>query len=67
MLNGHGIRKVLNKITWHWSPTNNFDINLDVSGWNESLIVYLLAASSPTFPINIEVYNEGWLGKWFYC
>ena len=49
-----------NKITWHWSPLNNFDINLDVRGWNESLIVYVLAASSPTFPINIDVYNDGW-------
>ena len=52
-----------NKITWHWSPTNNFDINLDVSGWNESLIVYVLAASSPTYPINIDVYNQGWTGN----
>jgi hypothetical protein len=49
-----------NKITWHWSPVNNFDINLDVRGWNESLIVYILAASSPTFPINIDVYKDGW-------
>ena len=49
-----------NKMTWHWSPVNNFDINLDVKGWNESLIVYVLAASSPTFPINIDVYKDGW-------
>ena len=49
-----------NKITWHWSPVNNFDINLNVRGWNESLIVYVLAASSPTFPINIDVYEDGW-------
>jgi len=52
-----------NKITWHWSPTNNFDINLDVSGWNESLIVYILASSSPTFPINTDVYIQGWTGN----
>tara|TARA_Y100001954_G_scaffold193987_1_gene209303 strand:+ start:13452 stop:14816 length:1365 start_codon:yes stop_codon:yes gene_type:complete len=49
-----------NKITWHWSPVNNFDINLDVKGWNESLIVYVLAASSPTYPINNDVYKDGW-------
>ncbi len=49
-----------NQITWHWSPVNNFDINLNVRGWNESLIVYVLAASSPTFPINIDVYKDGW-------
>ena len=49
-----------NKMTWHWSPVNNFDINLDVKGWNESLIVYVLAASSPTYPINNDVYKDGW-------
>jgi len=49
-----------NKITWHWSPNHNFDKNLNVTGWNESLIVYILAASSPTFPITSEVYTDGW-------
>ena len=49
-----------NKITWHWSPSHGFAINLDVRGWNEALIVYVLASSSPTYPINSEVYNDGW-------
>ena len=49
-----------NKITWHWSPNHDFAINLDVRGWNEALIVYVLASSSPTYPINIDVYNNGW-------
>ena len=49
-----------NKITWHWSPTNNFEIDLGVRGWNESLIVYVLAAASPTFSINLDTYVEGW-------
>ena len=49
-----------NKITWHWSPNHDFAINLDVRGWNEALIVYVLASSSPTYPINIDVYNDGW-------
>ena len=49
-----------NTITWHWSPTNNFNINLGVRGWNESLIVYVLAAASPTFSINVDTYVEGW-------
>ena len=48
------------KITWHWSPTNNFNIDLGVRGWNESLIVYVLAAASPTFSINVDTYVEGW-------
>lgn len=49
-----------NVLYWHWSPTYNFQINLKIQGWNESLIVYVLAASSPTHPIEPEVYHQGW-------
>ncbi|WP_300437457.1 glucoamylase family protein [Christiangramia sp.] len=45
---------------WHWSPNYNFQIDLQIKGWNESLIVYVLAASSPTHPISKEVYTKGW-------
>ncbi|MDY0200905.1 MAG: glucoamylase family protein [Tenuifilaceae bacterium] len=45
---------------WHWSPNYEWDINLKIRGWNESLIVYVLAASSPTFPISKDVYHNGW-------
>jgi len=45
---------------WHWSPTNEFAINLQIKGWNEALIVYALAASSPTHSISKEVYTNGW-------
>ena len=45
---------------WHWSETQGWAMNLPISGWNESLIVYVLAAASPTHPISKEVYNNGW-------
>ncbi|MCG9972200.1 glucoamylase family protein [Christiangramia crocea] len=45
---------------WHWSPEYNFQINLPIKGWNEALIVYVLAASSPTYSIEKEVYKSGW-------
>lgn len=45
---------------WHWSPDFGFDINLAIRGYNEALIVYVLAASSPTYPIEAEVYHQGW-------
>lgn len=45
---------------WHWSPDYNFDINVQVKGWNEALIVYALAASSNTDPIPKSVYDNGW-------
>ncbi len=45
---------------WHWSPNHGWDMNFAVSGYNECLIMYVLAASSPTHPINAEVYHKGW-------
>ena len=45
---------------WHWSPYNQFAIDLKIKGWNEAMIVYVLAASSPTHSISKEVYTEGW-------
>jgi hypothetical protein len=44
---------------WHWSPTYNWDMNLPIKGWNETLIVYALAASSPTHSIPKSVYDNG--------
>jgi hypothetical protein len=49
-----------NVLNWHWSPSYGWDMNHQISGWNEALIVYVLAASSPTFPITKEVYDNGW-------
>jgi hypothetical protein len=48
------------KLYWHWSPNYNWDMNMPVTGWNEGLIVYVLAASSPTHAIDKSVYDEGW-------
>lgn len=45
---------------WHWSPNFGWEKNHQITGWNESLIVYVLAASSPTHAIESEVYTEGW-------
>ena len=45
---------------WHWSPNYNWDMNLPISGYNEALITYVLAASSPKFSITKEVYDKGW-------
>lgn len=49
-----------NVLYWHWSPTNNWAINMPVRGWNETLITYVLAASSPTHAIPKIVYDNGW-------
>ncbi len=49
-----------NRLYWHWSPNFDWIMNMPVSGWNEALIVYVLAASSPTNSIPKSVYDEGW-------
>ncbi|MEQ8240037.1 MAG: glucoamylase family protein [Cyclobacteriaceae bacterium] len=49
-----------NSLTWHWSPNTGFALNLKVSGWNESLVTYLLAAASPTHSIEKNIYTQGW-------
>lgn len=53
----HGGEKVL---YWHWSPRYGWEMNFPVEGYNECLIMYILAASSPTHPIDAEAYHKGW-------
>ncbi len=45
---------------WHWSPNHKWEMNFPVGGYNEALIMYILAASSPTHPIKKSVYEKGW-------
>lgn len=45
---------------WHWSPNYGWEMNFPVGGYNECLIMYILAASSPTHPITSSVYDKGW-------
>ncbi len=52
-----------NVLYWHWSPDYNFQMNMKVTGWNECLITYVMAASSPSHGIPSEVYNQGWAGN----
>ncbi len=49
-----------NVLYWHWSPKYNWQMNFPVEGYNECLIMYILAAASPSHGIPAEVYHEGW-------
>jgi hypothetical protein len=49
-----------NVLYWHWSPEYKWEMNFPVRGYNECLIMYILAASSPTHGVPAEVYHEGW-------
>ena len=45
---------------WHWSPTYGWAMNFPVEGYNECLILYVMAASSPTYPVTAGAYKKGW-------
>lgn len=49
-----------NVLYWHWSPTYAWEMNFAVHGYNECLIMYVLAAASPTHGVPAEVYHDGW-------
>jgi hypothetical protein len=52
-----------NVLFWHWSPNFNFAINLQLRGFNETHIVYLLAISAPSNrAIPPSLYRQGWAG-----
>jgi exo beta-1,2-glucooligosaccharide sophorohydrolase (non-reducing end) len=45
---------------WHWSPQWSWLINHRVDGFNETMIVYLLAIASPTHGVPASLYYSGW-------
>ena len=47
-------------LSWHYSNTYDFQMNLKIRGWNECLVTYVLAASSTTHPIAASTYENGW-------
>ncbi|SFG66880.1 glucoamylase family protein [Pedobacter insulae] len=49
-----------NVLYWHWSANVGWKMNFAVTGFNECLIMYIMAAASPTHTIPAEVYHEGW-------
>lgn len=51
-----------NTLFWHWSPDFAWESNQQITGWNEAMIVYALAASSNIDSNTIPkiVYDNGW-------
>ncbi len=45
---------------WHWSTEYGWEMNHKITGYNECLMAYILAASSPTHPIPASAYHNGW-------
>jgi len=48
---------------WHWTPEWSWFINHRLTGFNETVIVYLLAIASPTHGVAPELYYTGWAGQ----
>lgn len=45
---------------WHWSSNFGWEMDFPVGGYNEALIMYVLAAGSPTHSVDKSVYEKGW-------
>jgi hypothetical protein len=54
--NGIGILK--KTLYWHWSPNYGWEMNFKLEGYNECLITYVMAVSSPTS--NSCGLSQGW-------
>lgn len=50
-------------LIWHWSPDYSWHINAKIIGFNETMIVYLLAIASPTHPVPPSMYYTGWASR----
>lgn len=45
---------------WHWSPNYEWEMDFMIEGYNECLITYVMAASSPAHSIHPDAYHKGW-------
>ncbi len=50
-------------LTWHWSPDQEWVIDHQLIGWNETLITYFLAIASPDHGIDPAMYYSGWASQ----
>ena len=48
---------------WHWSAEWGWQIQHPLIGFNEVMITYLLAMSSPTHAVGPEMYYSGWASQ----
>jgi hypothetical protein len=56
-------RSGMDVLYWHWSPDYGWQMNMQIRGWNEAAIVYLLAIASPAHPVDASLWRDGWAGS----
>jgi hypothetical protein len=52
-----------NALLWHWSAQWSWFIDHRLTGFNETMIAYLLAIASPTHGVPASLYYTGWAGQ----
>ena len=55
-------KQVNNFLYWHWSPNYGWQMNFAIRGFNEAMIIYILAIASPTHGVPANLYHSGWAG-----
>ena len=50
-------------LIWHWSPQFSWRTDHRLTGFNETMIAYLLAIASPTHAIPSDSYYAGWASQ----
>jgi hypothetical protein len=50
-------------LLWHWSPQWSWFIDHRLTGFNETMITYLLAIASTTHGVPASLYYSGWAGQ----
>ena len=50
-------------LTWHWSPDQEWVIDHQLIGWNETMITYFMAIASPTHGVDPAMYYSGWASQ----
>ncbi len=51
---------------WHWSKNYGFKLNHRITGFDETMITYILAASSPIYSIEPSVYEKCYINSSYY-
>lgn len=52
---------------WHWSKNYGWKMNHRIKGYDETMITYVLAASSPSYPIGRDVYEASYkISPYYY-
>lgn len=61
--NWYASRHTRPTLYWHWSLTHRWKKNIPITGWNEALIAYVLAAGAEAFPIDPQAFHIGWTNE----